>query len=89
MLLLLLTESPAIAHCGLAQGPVNSPGVMTYDHMFTNMDQYSYGGLDQQTGAFKAPITGTYLVSFYTQVGGRPISGTPTGYYSAYIRYIF
>merc|ERR1719153_27213 len=33
-----------------------------------------------------APTTGTYLVSFDTQVGGRPGFGTPEGYYSAYIR---
>ena len=79
-------ETPAAAYCGLAQEPGNSMGVMSYDDMFTRVDQFYFGGLDLQTGVFKAPKTGTYLVNFDTQVDSGAGPRSPEGYYSAYIR---
>ena len=80
------SENPAAAYCGLATGFIQDVGVIAYDQIFTEVDQFHYGGLDLQTGVFKAPKTGTYLVDFYTNIDSGSGHTTPDGYYSAYIR---
>ena len=71
------------------QGPVNSISVLTYERMFTRVDQFHFGGLDLQTGVFRAPKTGTYLVNFDTQIDGGPGPRSPEAYYSAYVRFVY
>eukprot|EP00092_Neocalanus_flemingeri_P026563 GFUD01028787.1.p1 GENE.GFUD01028787.1~~GFUD01028787.1.p1 ORF type:complete len:626 (+),score=118.16 GFUD01028787.1:104-1981(+) len=85
---LVEADTEASAFCGFMSGPVNSEGVLTYDRVFTRVDEYDYGGLNRQTGVFMAPTIGTYLVNFDTQVDSGPgpsVTSKPE-YYSAYIR---
>eukprot|EP00092_Neocalanus_flemingeri_P099498 GFUD01126917.1.p1 GENE.GFUD01126917.1~~GFUD01126917.1.p1 ORF type:complete len:698 (+),score=135.08 GFUD01126917.1:76-2169(+) len=82
---LIEADTQASAFCGFMSGPVNSEGVLTYDRVFTRVDEYNYGGLNRQTGVFKAPKKGTYLVNFDTQVdsGPGPSVTSKQEYYSA------
>ena len=86
VLIIFKTETPASSFCGFMEGPMNTKAILTYDRLFTRVDEYNYHGLDIQSGVFKAPKAGTYLVNFDTQVDSGPGPRATEQYYSAYIR---
>lgn len=78
--------SPVLSFCGVKTQPVKIPGILSYERLFTHVDQFYYGGLNARDGVFKAPKTGSYLVSFDTHIDSGSKQEYLKGYYSAYIR---